>query len=383
MTASAIPSLPAGDSPDLVLVRATAEERIECLKLNSIAWKGPLDLDAYISRENLLLNQSLTRDSLTIWILVDRSEPEGKRTILSACETYKKRALLAYNGALEDVVTHGIGCVYCRAEFRGKGYAKRMCEELGKKLEKWLVEEQPRGRSLFSILYSDIGKKFYTQLGWKPFPSAQFSLPAASAAGAAKSKTRDLFPTDVKSFMCNDTVMTKVREELQTASQKSSNVQVAVIPDFDHFVWHWAREEFTAQKLLQRSQPVIKGAGNDDARVYAVWNRNFGESPESNILYILHWVYDEPKSVEEESSLVQAIVGILERAQEEAHEWGLSKVEFWNPSPLLQKAVAKLDPNIQLVHREKSSICSLRWTGAEHGLSDDVDWLFNEKFAWC
>jgi hypothetical protein len=61
----------------------------------------------------------------------------------------------------------------------------------------------------------------------------------------------------------------------------------------------------------------------------------------------------------------------------------MSKVEFWNPSPLLEKAVALLDPKAEVVHREESSISSLRWTGAEQGLGKDVQWLLNEKFTWC
>lgn len=84
MIAANVPSLPDGDSPDLVLVPATPKERIESIKLNSVAWKGPLDIDSYIAREDHLYNQRLTRENLTCWILVDRSEPEGERTILSS-----------------------------------------------------------------------------------------------------------------------------------------------------------------------------------------------------------------------------------------------------------------------------------------------------------
>lgn len=371
-----------GDSPDLILVPATPSERIASIKLNSIAWKGPLDLDTYIARENHLLQQRLTRDGLTCWILVDRTEPEGTRTILSSCESYQKKALLAHDGKVEDVGTHGIGSVYCRPEFRGKGYAKRMLEELSTKLDTWNMEKETRGRALFTILFSDIGKKFYAQFGWRPYVSSHLALPAAEGSGAGK--TRDLYAEDVESNMCNEVVLAKLRDQLQAASQKSPGAKVAIVPDYDHFVWHWAREEFFARnKCSHRSPPVIKGAGNDDARVYCTWNRNFGEEPEDNVLYILRWVYDEPATPEEEQKLVQAMAGILKRAQQEAHDWNLNTVEFWNPTPLLQKAVSLLDPDAQLVHREKSSISSLRWTGAEYGLGEDVEWFLNEKYTWC
>ncbi|KAJ5803198.1 uncharacterized protein N7503_005648 [Penicillium pulvis] len=380
-------SLPPGDSPDLILVPATPEERITSIKLNSVAWKGPLDIDTYIERENHLFAQNLTRDGLTCWILVDKSEPEGDRTILSSCETYKKKALLAHGGSVEDVSTHGIGSVYCRPEFRGKGYAKRMFEELSGKLDTWKMEKETRGKALFTILFSDIGKNFYAQFGWKPFLSSHMALPPLASEGQSNGNadmTRDLYAEDVEKFICNESVTAKLRDQLRDASQKTTGSKIAIIPDFDHFVWHWAREEFFSKNLLpHRSPPVIKGTGNDEARVYCAWNRNFGEEPEDNVLYILRWVYDDPQSAAEEQVLVQAMAAILRRAQREAHEWNMHAVEFWNPTPLLQKAVKMLDSDAQVVHREKSSISSLRWTGAQQGLGDDVEWFLNEKYTWC
>jgi len=49
----------------------------------------------------------------------------------------------------------------------------------------------------------------------------------------------------------------------------------------------------------------------------------------------------------------------------------------------MQKAVSLLDPTAEVIHREKSSIASLRWIGGEQGLGDDVEWFWNEKYAWC
>jgi len=349
MIAAEIPTLPAGESPDLILVPATASERIASIKLNSVAWKGPLDVQTYIERENHLLQQRLTRDGLTCWILVDRNEPEDERTILSSCESYRKTALLAHDGQVEKVSTHGVGSVYCRPEFRGKGYAKRMLEELSTKLETWEMEKEPRRKSLFTVLFSDIGKKFYAQFGWRPFSSSHMSLPATTG-GPEKAATRDLFAEDVQKCLCSETVLAKLRDQMRLASQKTSGAKIAILPNFDHFVWHWAREEFYAENLIpERSPPVVKGAGDDQTRVYCAWNRNFGEAPEDNVLYILRWVYDEPTSQAEEQATVQAMAAILRRAQQEAHEWNMSKVEFWNPTPLLQKAVALVDPKVELL----------------------------------
>lgn len=383
MIAADIPTLPCGESPDLILVPATPSERIASIRLNSVAWKGPLDVETYIERENHLLQQRLTRDGLTCWILVDRNEPEDNRTILSSCESYRKTAVLAHNGQVEKIATHGVGSVYCRPEFRGKGYAKRMLEELSVKLETWEMEKEPRRKSLFTVLFSDIGKKFYAQFGWRPFLSSHMSLPA-TADGGQEEGVRDLFAEDVQKCLCSEAVLAKLRDQMLVASQKSSVAKIAILPNFDHFVWHWAREEFYAENLYsERSPPVVKGAGDEQARVYCAWNRNFGQTPEDNVLYILRWVYDDPTSPAEEEATIKAMAAILRRAQQEAHEWNMSKVEFWNPTPLLQKAVALLDPEAELVHREKESISSLRWTGEEQGLGKDVEWWLNEKYTWC
>jgi hypothetical protein len=258
-----------------------------------------------------------------------------------------------------------------------------MLEELSTKLETWEMEKEPRRRSLFTVLFSDIGKKFYAQFGWRPFLSSHMSLRAGTTAGGDEG-VRDLFAGDVQKGLCSEEVLGKLHDQMLVASQKSSAAKIAILPNFDHFVWHWAREEFYAENLFpNRSPPVVKGAGVDKAGVYCAWNRNFGESPEDNVLYILRWVYDDPTSQAEEQTTIQAMAAILRRAQHEAHEWNMTKIEFWNPTPLLQKAVALVDPTSELVHREKESISSLRWTGEAQGMGKDVEWWLNEKYTWC
>ncbi|KAE8344492.1 hypothetical protein BDV24DRAFT_127366 [Aspergillus arachidicola] len=382
-------ALPLGESPELILVQATPEERIAAIKLNSPAWKGPLDLDAYIARENHLAQQALTKDGLTSWLLVVRGQPEGERTILSSCETYKKKAVLAQNGKVEHVSALSIGSVFSRPEFRGKGYAKRMMQELVKKIDACQTEPKATNRVPFSLLYSDIGKKFYAQFGWMPYPSTHFSLPPLPKDEYDRAivrgnlpKARTLVAEDVHRFMCNDDVVQKELDILRVASQKSASAKVAVVPDFDHFKWHWAREEYYAKILFKdRAPPLIKGAGDEQSKVYCAWNRNFGETPEENTLYILRWVYDEPTSPEETEKTAKAMAAIIRRAQLEAHAWNMSKVQFWNPTPVLERAVAILDPTAQVVHREQDSVACLRWSGAEQ--NKDVEWIWNEKYAWC
>jgi hypothetical protein len=385
-------ALPHADSPNLELVPATAEERQMTIRLNSRAWKGPLTLEQYYEREDRLRQQNLTKDgALVSWILVDRRQKPNSRVILSSCETYRKPAYLAYQGKLEDIICHGIGSVFCRSEFRGRGYAGRMIAEMAKKLETWQSENQPRKQGVFSVLFSDIGKKFYARYGWTPFPSSHLTLPPitdneyTTSVGITKlPEARPLNSEEVRMSMCSDALVRKFKDQLRVASEQSPSAKVAIAPDYDHMVWHWAREEFYEEiGVFNKKSPVVKGAGVDSQNVYCSWVRTVGDTPTSHALYILRWVYDEPTTPAEEVATVEAIAAILRRAQLEAGELSMSCVEFWNPTPLVEKAAKMLEPTVSVKHRDESSITSLKWNGAKQGLGDDVEWFWNEKYSWC
>ena len=149
--------LPASYSLNLALLHPTQEEKIETWKLNGASWRGTMPISTYLRRETHLEKQTFTKDGgITFWILVDSTLPPNERPILASCESLRKRALVAKSGNLEEVVSHGIGSVFCNPDYRGKGYAQRMIEELGKKLDTW---KQENGKTtVFTVLYSDIGK---------------------------------------------------------------------------------------------------------------------------------------------------------------------------------------------------------------------------------
>lgn len=150
--------LPSATSKNVELCEPSEEEKVMIWRLNGSSWRGPLSMEAYIEREKHLGNQALTRDGgITYWLLTDSSQPPNKRPMLASCESLRKRALVKrHDGEVEEVVTHGIGSVFCDPKHRGRGYARRMIEELGRKLDNWKQKEG--SRTLFTVLYSDIGK---------------------------------------------------------------------------------------------------------------------------------------------------------------------------------------------------------------------------------
>ncbi len=171
-------SLPLSTSPSLQLAQATDAERLTCWTLNSVHWGGDLPLPTCLRRREHLGDQPATRDGkLTYWVLVDSLQqptPGDPRCILASCETFRKEALVSRPGPagtgrlIEDAICHGVGSVFCREEFRGRGYAGRMMEELRRELLRQTntdlgtdADRDGSGRSSkprFSILYSDLGK---------------------------------------------------------------------------------------------------------------------------------------------------------------------------------------------------------------------------------
>lgn len=152
-------NLPLSTSVSLALVHPTEAEKRATWLLNGQIWRGALSLPAYLRREEFLGNQPLTRNGgLSFWVLVDSSTPPSNpRRILASCETIRKRALIAKPGRrVEEVVSHGIGSVFCDPQFRGRGYAERMMRELGQILDTSRHEaDMTIG---FTVLFSDIGK---------------------------------------------------------------------------------------------------------------------------------------------------------------------------------------------------------------------------------
>ena len=156
--------LPHGTSPDLVLVHPTPEEKLHQFKLNAVEWRGALDPETYLRREEVLSNQNQTQNGgISYWILVDKTaksnpiDPSSPiRLPLASCETYRKRALVWRDGKVVETICHGIGSVFCAPHLRGRRYAQRMMQELGQVLKTYQTSEDRE--CLFSVLYSDIGK---------------------------------------------------------------------------------------------------------------------------------------------------------------------------------------------------------------------------------
>ncbi|RMD44957.1 hypothetical protein DV735_g9, partial [Chaetothyriales sp. CBS 134920] len=378
---------PRSDSESLTLEPATPEEWQQSRQLHAEEWKGPLSIKQYLGREKVIFSQELTKDGKsTCWILTSTQlppNPDGTRLILASCETISVKASIARDGELHRTTCAAIGSVFTRMEHRGRGYAGRMMVELGKKVETW---QQPNGdRSQFSVLYSDIGKTFYSQFGWKAFPSTHIHLPPIdqqihqqmAQKLTAVHDVYDLTADDLK-----DVPAVKFVEQnlLRESSQTPNTTFVAIDPDLAHFRWHHAREEFVFS-ALGKKEPLIKGATHLPTGIAVVWTRVLSKDPNDWKLYVLHIII--PPGSDWTSQGQEALSALLLRAQLEATTWDLQGgVEIWDPKDTIVSAAQNLrtedHDKVEVVERDEDHIPSLRWTGAG-GEDTDVVWLYNQN----
>lgn len=387
-------SLPSGNSEELVLVQATELERTQCWHLNLHAWRGALSPAQYLQREAYLERQALVSDGkITFWILTVKNHPQANessaRPILASCETLLKNAYIAQDGQLTPILAHGIGSVFCRPEYRGKGYASRMMSDLGTWLGK-LAWQQPKGTpGYFSVLYSDIGRQFYAKSGWRPMSSTHITLAPIDQATYEDTRKRfglppveDLGSADVEP-VCHAAIK-QIESELVTKSSTDAGRRpyVAICPDYNHMAWHFAREDFFV-RALHGSYPAIKGTIDRETGCALIWSRVFHDNPEQGELDVLKTVVPVHGNADAEktANLKRSIVALLLRAQFEARTWNMHVgVEVWNPEEILLRAAKMLsdEEDVKVITRKDEHICSLRWEG-----EGEAEWLANEKYAWC
>lgn len=370
-------------SSNLILTTPTQDELTEIWTSSHPSWGAALSLQGYIERENRQVDIPLARNGgLSRWILTDESGL-GPRPVLSSLETLKKRGLVRDPASgVREVTVHGVASVFTDDKFRRKGYAGAMMNLLGEALQ--AKENNLAGDAHFSILYSDIGKAFYAKSGWKPFESSHLEFPASSTATTSSANLKTIGPDDLPSLAEADEAL--LRKKLAD-TPPSSKALVAVLPELDQFLWHTTRESLQCEQLLSR-KPATHGVvytspTSPSSRVWAIWKRNHSgltSQPEKNTLFILRFVVENESMGDEELS--SAIEAIVTAARKEAAEWACGKVEMWNPSDRVRRLSEKNDQlGAKYVVRESDSISSLRWHGA--GSVDDVEWIANEKYAWC
>ncbi|KAK1708892.1 uncharacterized protein BDZ83DRAFT_592322 [Colletotrichum acutatum] len=246
------------------------------------------------------------------------------------------------------------------------------------------------GEVACSVLYSDIGKKFYAKHGWHPYESTHLEFPpqaspppseagteeAVGAVGAVQVEASPLGYHELAELCSVDERL--IRAKL---AKKSTKTRVSLIPDLDAMLWHLMREDYMTKHIFGQT-PTVRGGvvGEHGSRVWAVWTRGYYgglKKPEGNTMHILRLAIEDEEGSGDE--YVQgAIEALLRLARAQAAEWKVNGVEMWNPEPRVRGLIEKAGIPHEFIERENDSIASLMWYG-----QGEVEWVLNEKFGWC
>ncbi|KAK7938050.1 uncharacterized protein PG986_014918 [Apiospora aurea] len=331
----------------------TPEECAQIWSATAASWKDSLTLPEYLAEAQYLATVPLARDGgMTRWIFVNKKLPPGQRQAFCSCEAFQKRALFSdERGNVEECIVYGVASVFCPPEYRGRGYGTRFMKELAKVLKRGWQPELSR-KIIGSILYSDIGKKYYARLGWLPNPrNGHFVCPPVEVKKSELSV--QLIPESGLKKLCHrDEIM--VRRAMATPS--TIQKRVVILPELDHMLWHIRKEDFATKHIFGKKAEA-KGviAGNPGKQVWAYWVRRYYKHPDhpfdedgGNVLYILRLVIEgdftanKPSeghlslaAIEAYTEQAAALQAVLQAAQTEAARWRLDHVHLWEPSPLV------------------------------------------------
>lgn len=387
--------LPDSASPKLHLNHPTDEENVSIWMLTSSSWRGALTIPQHLEESSYMMTVPLAKDGgLTQWVLVDKTLLPNQRPLLASCETFRKRSLVSDpDGNITEAITHGVAGVYCDPKYRGRGYASRLLRELREVLPGWQVEKGKR--VVASVLFSDIGKKFYADVGWHPFPSFHIDIDAAAVGSPGATH---IFAEQLGRLCEKDEELIRRAMSRPCSGRKTRFMGLA---DHDHMLGHHRKEEFACQRLLGK-KPKARGAifGAPGNRVWAIWTRRFYGSPDlkssGNTLYILRVVIENQVSLEkaldagtllDENEQVYAPIeglkAVLRAAQAEAAECDLQHVKLWAPSRLTEILVRETGIPHRREDRKQTGICSLKWYGEGNGRDDELDWIGDGYYYYC
>ncbi|CAG8549023.1 10225_t:CDS:1 [Paraglomus brasilianum] len=338
--------------PHLTIVKANAEQTKITNRNSFVEWGKGLSLDQYFERETILANLDFTRDNFIVWVLVPKEDP-NTLDIISSCETFRRTAFVTISpGVIEEHICYSIASVFTPPSNRNNSYASTMLLLLSNKLKE-------QGAS-FSFLYSDVGPVFYRRLGWQVYSHTEIRLDVSKPIEYEGNVT--LTPikyNDIKHIAEKDCGLLKL--EMRYTGQRA----MAVVPSASCIEWMDMRAKYFAN-ACDIDEPTEWGtvvSSRDDSLEFVLWCHEFNEKE----LLVLRLRTD--------GSNHQVTRALLRQAQTEALKHNLDKVIIWNKNiaDVLNK------DEIEIVERERS-LPSLAWY---HDNSGDIEWLLNEKYAWC
>jgi hypothetical protein len=169
---------------------------------------------------------------MTSWILVNKDKAPDERQILCSCESFYKRSLTSdISGTISDNIVHGIASIFFPIPCRRRGYAARMMRELGNVLYSWQTKDVP---CVGTTLYSDIGKGYYSKLGW-PCNKTNSHVELQPKANPWPATATEITEDDLESLCERDEAIVRSHMAVPTREVKT---RFTINPYLNHMGWH-------------------------------------------------------------------------------------------------------------------------------------------------
>ncbi|EHA46378.1 hypothetical protein MGG_02658 [Pyricularia oryzae 70-15] len=369
-------------SLDVVFAEATPEQAIIFRKLNSDSWSKPLTLAQYMEAGELLSHTELARNgSIKFWVLHKKSDP---LEVVAGCETVRKTVFIREPRlpgttdaekpvSIEETTAFGVASVFTNPNYRRLGMANFLLRKLQEVMDKQ--------SAACSVLYSDIGKLYYTNMGWNVFPHQEASLTLLNEGkkldpeSCCTIKTRWLALDEIRQ-LC-DLDIADLKQRLQNCPA-DGKIHLAFSPNFAQLEQQFAAEE-TFLKLHMNTEVERRGATTLDGKSWITWVHKHKRQR----LVVLRIVTTSPES---EARRVEHIWALLNAAVAEASLTGLKSVIVWNPDEATTSGIKATsnayENDIKVVFTERDgSIPSFRWQ-KDLNTSNTV-WDDNYYYCWC
>ncbi|KAF9523066.1 hypothetical protein CPB83DRAFT_863562 [Crepidotus variabilis] len=424
----------------LTIVPATPDQQIEFMKRSYPQWGKPKgwSFETYKGLgEDWNGREACKAGRFVLWVLTKRDELESVN-FLCSCETFLRPAIVVYpndsdtltNHKVENVTGYGIASVFTPPENRGKGYASHMM-----RLLHWMLaplnlfhhgqEEFPREvwgdppkmpgfvrEAKFSVLYSDIGARFYVRLG--PTPASN-----AGGAGAGSGET------DLGGWIARDTASTvwKVDDSKVVGAFEEKNklgYNFSHVEASENLTWKWldetllkkiwpldaklavsemARESNTSSKIRVAFSPE-EGVGSFMVERYKLdWEKlepipthwglckiaQPGDAEELDVSVFATWTLTQLPGQGYSLGITRLrcpphlFKGLFNEILSYAKAYSnVKEIEVWNLAQELRGVADDMRGN---TYEREEHLPSIKWYGSED--VGDVDWALNERFCWC
>jgi GNAT superfamily N-acetyltransferase len=350
---------------DVLFSEALGEQRKAALDRKD--WSVPIDRDEFVRLKSDPYDQSETgKGAFQIWVVANKSSPLD---IIASCHTIRKEVFIADATGFRMATGYGIAAVYTNPQHRRLGMAAYLLKCVKEELDK---------SSECSALYSDIGPRYYRELGWSVFPSAQvtINIVANDIRPLHTGRTIPLGMGELPVLCAKD--VEALKRHFETLA-RDGKTHVAFSPSYAQIASQLGWEDLTAELLLQKHIST-RGAVTVEGKSWIYWEHDFRKE-RLQILRIVTSAGDEPQQQ------VSDIAALLEAALLEATQWGIRHVIMWNPDELLtlgMKAVGNDHESVVSVifdERLEKAIPQLRWKSGQD--ATDTVWEENFAYAYC